>query len=246
VLGIPPLPCPRPIAARDPQDPYWDTALKFAPDLIRRVLADGIAARRLRQHQFSGLPPQEVRGVAVTSQGKRPELLRIEPRYDGRGNPYYWIAFERNGRVRAQRHRSVCARGQPDRGDAVASRHDGRPFMTRLAEILVSDMIAFAAPRYAHRMWAGCQFLLDLRRAAIMSADVLRAMDEVPREPVRHAEPGQIGYSDRAMPDRPCGQTITQPYIVAYMTEQLRPSASTMSRGRDPVLGIRRRCCRGW
>jgi protein-L-isoaspartate(D-aspartate) O-methyltransferase len=64
------------------------------------------------------------------------------------------------------------------------------------------------------------QFLLDLRRRGIMDADVLRAMDEVPRE--QFVAPNQVksAYSDRAMPI-PCGQSISQPYIVAYMTEQL-------------------------
>jgi protein-L-isoaspartate(D-aspartate) O-methyltransferase len=66
------------------------------------------------------------------------------------------------------------------------------------------------------------QFLLDLRRRGIMSADVLRAMDEVPRE--QFVMPNQVksAYADRAMPIA-CGQTISQPYIVAYMTEELRP-----------------------
>ncbi len=64
------------------------------------------------------------------------------------------------------------------------------------------------------------QFLLDLRRRGIMDADVLRAMDEVPRE--QFVMPNQVksAYSDRAMPIA-CGQSISQPYIVAYMTEQL-------------------------
>jgi protein-L-isoaspartate(D-aspartate) O-methyltransferase len=68
------------------------------------------------------------------------------------------------------------------------------------------------------------QFLLDLRRRGIMSADVLRAMDEVPRE--QFVMPNQVksAYADRAMPIA-CGQTISQPFIVAYMTEELRPEA---------------------
>jgi 5'-nucleotidase len=34
--------------------------------------------------------------MAVCAQGKRDqELLRIDPRVDGRGNPYFWVAFER-------------------------------------------------------------------------------------------------------------------------------------------------------
>jgi protein-L-isoaspartate(D-aspartate) O-methyltransferase len=64
------------------------------------------------------------------------------------------------------------------------------------------------------------QFLLDLRRRGIMDANVLRAMDEVPRE--QFVMPNQVtsAYADRAMPIA-CGQTISQPYVVAYMTEQL-------------------------
>ncbi len=43
------------------------------------------------------MPPAEVAGVAVTAQGRRDqELMRLEPRADGRGNPYFWIAFQRS------------------------------------------------------------------------------------------------------------------------------------------------------
>ena len=66
------------------------------------------------------------------------------------------------------------------------------------------------------------QFLLDLRRRGIMDAKVLRAMDEVPRERFVMPNHAPSAYADRAMPIA-CGQTISQPYVVAYMTEQLRP-----------------------
>ncbi len=66
------------------------------------------------------------------------------------------------------------------------------------------------------------QFLLDLRRRGIMDANVLRAMDEVPREQFVMPNQATSAYADRAMPIA-CGQTISQPYVVAYMTEQLRP-----------------------
>jgi protein-L-isoaspartate(D-aspartate) O-methyltransferase len=79
-----------------------------------------------------------------------------------------------------------------------------------------------AAPSTAEPHKGRMQFLLDLRRRGIMDADVLRAMDEVPRE--QFVAPNQVksAYSDRAMPIA-CGQSISQPYIVAYMTEQLDP-----------------------
>ncbi|MFY9598774.1 MAG: protein-L-isoaspartate(D-aspartate) O-methyltransferase [Pseudolabrys sp.] len=64
------------------------------------------------------------------------------------------------------------------------------------------------------------EFLLTLRRRGIADKAVLRAMDEVPRE--RFVEPSFAGraYADQALPIA-CGQTISQPYVVAYMTEQL-------------------------
>jgi protein-L-isoaspartate(D-aspartate) O-methyltransferase len=64
------------------------------------------------------------------------------------------------------------------------------------------------------------QFLLDLRRRGIGSAAVLRAMDEAPREYFVPLDAVESAYADRALPIA-CGQTISQPYLVAYMTEQL-------------------------
>jgi len=64
------------------------------------------------------------------------------------------------------------------------------------------------------------QFLLTLRRRGIMDQAVLRAMDEVPREHFVEGDQAGEAYSDHALPIA-CGQTISQPYVVAYMTEQL-------------------------
>jgi protein-L-isoaspartate(D-aspartate) O-methyltransferase len=64
------------------------------------------------------------------------------------------------------------------------------------------------------------EFLLSLRRRGISDAAVLRAIDAVPREQFMLPEFAGIAYADQAMPIA-CGQTISQPYVVAYMTEQL-------------------------
>ncbi|AXK80117.1 protein-L-isoaspartate(D-aspartate) O-methyltransferase [Pseudolabrys taiwanensis] len=64
------------------------------------------------------------------------------------------------------------------------------------------------------------EFLLTLRRRGISDAAVLRAMDEVPRERFVDADMVGNAYVDQALPIA-CGQTISQPYVVAYMTEQL-------------------------
>ena len=69
------------------------------------------------------------------------------------------------------------------------------------------------------------EFLLTLRRRGISDKAVLRAMDEVPRERFVTPEFADKAYADQALPIA-CGQTISQPYVVAYMTEQLQVRAN--------------------
>ena len=64
------------------------------------------------------------------------------------------------------------------------------------------------------------EFMLSLRRRGISDQAVLRAMDEVPREHFVSPDTVDAAYADQALPIA-CGQTISQPYVVAYMTEQL-------------------------
>jgi len=64
-------------------------------------------------------------------------------------------------------------------------------------------------------------FQLALRRRGISDQAVLRAMDEVPREYFVAAEFTDSAYADQALPIA-CGQTISQPYVVGYMTERLQ------------------------
>jgi protein-L-isoaspartate(D-aspartate) O-methyltransferase len=69
------------------------------------------------------------------------------------------------------------------------------------------------------------QFLLALRRRGISDPAVLRAMDEVPREHFVEGSFAESAYADQALPIA-CGQTISQPYVVAFMTEHLRVQPS--------------------
>ena len=64
------------------------------------------------------------------------------------------------------------------------------------------------------------EFQLALRRRGISDQAVLRAMDAVPREYFVAPAFTDSAYADQALPIA-CGQTISQPYVVAYMTEQL-------------------------
>ena len=64
-------------------------------------------------------------------------------------------------------------------------------------------------------------FQLNLRRRGISDQAVLRAMEEVPREVFVAAGDRDHAYRDSAL-GIACGQTISQPFVVAYMTEQLQ------------------------
>jgi protein-L-isoaspartate(D-aspartate) O-methyltransferase len=65
------------------------------------------------------------------------------------------------------------------------------------------------------------KFQLTLRRRGISDQAVLRAMEEVPREVFVETPDRADAYRDSAL-GIACGQTISQPFVVAYMTEQLQ------------------------
>src|SRR6476469_9883605 len=137
ILGIPSVALSQAYKSRSGQPPHWETAIRFAPDIIRRVLAAGIPRDVLININFPDCAPGEVKGIAVTNQGRnRQDRLQIEARQDGRGNAYYWIAYVR---VRGQ---------QPADGSDIFALAENRiavtplrldmtdePFMTKLAEL---------------------------------------------------------------------------------------------------------------
>jgi 5'-nucleotidase len=95
LLGIPSMALSQTYAFGEPEVP-WRTAEALAPDLVRRLFERGFPGNVFLNINFPNLKAEEVRGTAITRQGKRdPGLMQIAERLDGRGNPYYWIAFER-------------------------------------------------------------------------------------------------------------------------------------------------------
>jgi len=64
----------------------------------------------------------------------------------------------------------------------------------------------------------------QLERRGISDKRVLQAMATIPREAFVPHAPAPVAYDDRALPIEQ-GQTISQPYIVARMTELLRVEA---------------------
>ena len=67
---------------------------------------------------------------------------------------------------------------------------------------------------------ARMEFLLSMRRRGIRDVKVLRALEQVPREIFVEAEHAGVAYADQALPID-CGQTISQPFVVATMTEAI-------------------------
>jgi protein-L-isoaspartate(D-aspartate) O-methyltransferase len=74
-------------------------------------------------------------------------------------------------------------------------------------------------------------FQLNLRRRGISDQAVLRAMEAIPRDLFVEPSDREDAWRDTAL-GISCGQTISQPFVVAYMTEQLQ------LRGEHRVLEI--------
>jgi 5'-nucleotidase len=137
VLGIPAFALSQAYKSFQRQSPHWDTAAQFAPDIIRRVLAEGVPRDVMVNINFPDCAPSEVQGVAVSVQGKRnQERLKIDQRQDGRGNPYYWIAYVRQPMGTLGAGTDLLALSE-NRISVTPLRLDmtDEPFMTRLAAL---------------------------------------------------------------------------------------------------------------
>jgi 5'-nucleotidase len=97
MLGIPSIALSQCYGPEGRDELDWSCAEVHAPGLIKILLAEGIDRDVLINVNFPACSAEEVVGVSVTVQGRRDlQMVRIEPRTDGRGNPYYWIAFDRD------------------------------------------------------------------------------------------------------------------------------------------------------
>lgn len=72
----------------------YETAEAHGPDLIRKLLAADLPQSTLVNINFPDLDAAAVRGARVTRQGKRNQAsLEVDRRVDGRGFPYFWLAY---------------------------------------------------------------------------------------------------------------------------------------------------------
>jgi 5'-nucleotidase len=137
VLGIPSFALSQAHSAQNKHQPFWDTAARHAAGIIGRVLKTGIPRDVLVNINFPDCGPDEVKGVSISTQGKRDQqLLHIDARHDGRGNPYYWIAYARGGRPSGKDGTDLYALAD-NRIAVTPLRLDltDQPFLTELAKL---------------------------------------------------------------------------------------------------------------
>jgi len=65
------------------------------------------------------------------------------------------------------------------------------------------------------------RLIMELRQMGIASTEVLSALERVPRDKFVSTSFRSSVYDNSPLPIE-CGQTISQPYVVAFMTEALR------------------------
>jgi 5'-nucleotidase len=80
----------------DPAKIHWKTAEKFAPDLIKKLLAQKWRPNTLININFPNCTPSQVKGIEVCPQGKRKISVLLSERVDPKGRPYYWLGGERD------------------------------------------------------------------------------------------------------------------------------------------------------
>jgi 5'-nucleotidase len=73
----------------------WETAAAHGPDVIRKLVAYGFPPAIVYNINFPNRMPDGVEGVVITTQGRLTHGLHIDARVDGRGNPYFWLAYRR-------------------------------------------------------------------------------------------------------------------------------------------------------
>jgi 5'-nucleotidase len=95
-LGLPSIALSQAYGPVGHDEAFWGCAETHAPGVIRKIIAEGIPQGIVINVNFPACPPEAVRGVAVTAQGRRDaQTVTVEERADGRGKPYYWISVAR-------------------------------------------------------------------------------------------------------------------------------------------------------
>lgn len=72
----------------------WETAEVFGPGVVGQLLKQGWPTDVLINVNFPDVPPEEVKEVEVTRQGRRDQhIVYADKRTDLRGGAYFWLGF---------------------------------------------------------------------------------------------------------------------------------------------------------
>ena len=77
-------------------DIHWDVSLRYAGDIITRLVQYGIFDNTLININFPHCTPDEIAGIKASPQGKRKIGDNITKEHDPDGGLYYWIGTVRN------------------------------------------------------------------------------------------------------------------------------------------------------
>jgi 5'-nucleotidase len=132
-LGIPSVALSQAYGFGENRDVPWQCAEIHGPRVIRKLVEVGWPADVLMNVNFPDSPPDEVKRIEVTEQGKRDlQAAALDKRIDSRGYPYYWIGFKR-------------VRSHPPEGTDLHAIYKGRisvtPLHLNLTEYKVRDSL---------------------------------------------------------------------------------------------------------
>lgn len=98
----------------------WETAEAFGAGIVGQLLKHGWPKDVLMNVNFPDLPPDQVKEVEMTTQGRRDQhIIYADKRQDLRGNSYFWLGF--------RGHLS-----SPPRGTDLRAIYEGRISVTPL------------------------------------------------------------------------------------------------------------------
>lgn len=89
ILGVPAVAFSQELIEGQPAD--WTPAETYGPNLLRRILHEGFPTNTLLNVNFPPVPADQVRGIQVTTQGRRKSGDDILEVTDPRGSRHYWI-----------------------------------------------------------------------------------------------------------------------------------------------------------
>ena len=72
-------------------DVHWQPVADFAAKLAQWLTVHPLPPNTILNLNAPNLPHSELKGIAVTTQGRRQYVDRIEKRHDPLGRPYFWL-----------------------------------------------------------------------------------------------------------------------------------------------------------